>query len=317
MEAAALVPATATGEGRGREVAGVELGALFRRAVTHLHGGERGAWMTQEAVEEIARVASPAVEYGQTAAFVVATSLYEPTTDRRDPARSQAVAFLRERLGVSRRSAYYACEQVDLVQVLKIDRTGVPSIRHLNEVVWSQVGRAGWGKVNAWVVRKGGFEKVSPTAVADYCQQVREDEVAEQHERSLQATAGDPHDPGDVEVVDAEPAGSVPAAERRERALQATPAREGPPWANAIVCESAFDTLGEIVFDLARGTDAVIEETCVRHEDARLRAMIVAAMIELGRPPERIAPYLTCPRSALVRGLKGIAAMERERVGVG
>jgi hypothetical protein len=255
------------------------------------------------------------------AAFIIATDRYEPTQDRLDPSRMRAKEFITDELGISKRAAEYACEQVDLVTVLSVDKTGMPDVQQLNAIVWASVGRAGWAQVNAWVMRKGGFGKLSAEALRHYCQRIKDDAKAEA-EALAQARlpAGDPHDPAEVEVVDAEPVGgggeptAEPVVERES--LQSTPPTEGPRWADAMELDAAFD-IPRLVYGLARGTPDMIAARCDGMELLELRGMLAAAMAQFDRPPDRVAHCLSTPsREAVIKALQGMAALMRERVGV-
>jgi hypothetical protein len=105
-------------------------------------------------------------------------------------------------------------------------------------------------------------------------------------------------------VVDAEPVGQAPPGP-----VEVT---DTGPYSDTLTA-AQFDGAHDLGRDLARANDRMIEEHAERVEMDDLRLLAVAAMLRLGRPPERIAQVLATPRrDALVTALKRLARMLRE-----
>jgi hypothetical protein len=312
------LPAVANGSG----VEQFDIPKLYAEALTYWQRGE-GLRLGPDAAEEMLEGLRGVVARVYEVAFIAAHALYTPKPGgvRTNPERTDAVRRIKDGLGIGRSDAYRACEMVDLAQsgCLDFEKVALPSIAHLLVIVRSDLTRSDWGRIGAWMKRKHlRFDDLTPAALADYCKRLGDDAKDFERQKTKDLAGEDPHEPMEAEVVNAEP---VPASSNghHPEPIDITEGWNGtgPPWADAGACQHAFDAVKEAAFDLARGTNDAIEQAVAGREDWELRAMVIVGMLALERPAERIPAYLTCPRSALVRGLKGIAAMEREKIGVG
>jgi hypothetical protein len=146
-------------------------------------------------------------------AVYIASKVYEPLSGWNHPSRREAMDILKDRAQLSDTMARRACDTVDIAASVTIDEdtVGTPTIRQLNTIARADIKKCGgWGKVNAWVDRRHGWGNITDEALAGYCHQVKEDDKAEERDRKALRKPEDPHEPPDVEVVDAEIVGRAP-----------------------------------------------------------------------------------------------------------
>jgi hypothetical protein len=113
--------------------------------------------------------------------FYVAASLYDGGGNWKD--RRKAMAYLENDCEMPQSNARRACDTVDIVHRLTIqddpDGVGVPSVEQVNRIARSGIKKVpgGVGIVNGWVCKKWGrWDKVTPKALADKCQRVKNDD---------------------------------------------------------------------------------------------------------------------------------------------
>ena len=138
--------------------------------------------------------------------FYVAAALYDGGGSWKD--RKEAMAYLENECEMPHANATRACDTVDIVYRLTIqddpDGVGVPSVQQLNRIARANLRKVegGVGIVNGWVVKKWGrWDKVTPKALADKCQRVKDDALGVDADKKALQTA-ETVDSTAVEVTD-------------------------------------------------------------------------------------------------------------------